>query len=333
MAKKRYQVTATVDGKRHYFRGDTKKEANQKRQRFLMADLERKKNGETFQAVREEWWEMHTAHLSPTTVKGYTPHYKKALTGFGCRFISDISPMDISNFVNALPLSKKSKRHQLSVLSLIFEHRIIYHGLGSNPCDHVQITTGASTEHRRALTDAEKALIETNTDGTDGLFANLLLLTGLRRGEALALQYKDIDRKDGLIRVSKSVWFEGNQPSIKTPKTQAGNRTVVLVDKLAELIPDGKPNHFLFSDDGGKTPMHNESARQLWLRYAKRIGLEGVTPHYLRHNYATMLYKRGIDVKTAQFLLGHADIQTTMNIYTHVSAEMLSDAKEKLKNL
>lgn len=328
----RYRRYITIDGKRKAFYGTSQREVNEKIKDFLQNSAERIAHGELFRDVREEWWEMHTPSLSPTTVKGYTSSYNKAVDRFGDEHIKDISIKEVSDYVNSLGVSKKSRRNHLSVLSLIFEYAIIYYGLENNPCDHVVISQGAKTNHRRALTEREVSLIQANTEGLDGLFRNMLLLTGLRRGELLALQYKDIDREKKCIYVTKSVWYEGNAPHIKTPKTDAGNRRVVLLDSLAKLIPEGSPSHYIFSDDGGKSPMHNKSSATLWNKYAKRIGLDGITPHYLRHNYATMLYNSGVDVKTAQFLLGHADIQTTMNIYTHVSEDMLTEALEKLNN-
>ena len=329
----RYCRTLTIDGQKKFFYGKTMKEANQKMAKWLAEQSVVEKEGELFETVREDWYDAHMPTLSPTTVKGYAPHYARALRKFSGRRITSVSPRDVSKFVNGLGRSRKTARSQLSVLSLIFNHAIVHYGLETNPCDHITITRGTKATHRRSLTEREVDLIRANADGTDGLFANMLLLTGLRRGEILALQYKDVDRDNNCIHVSKSVYYEGNTPYLKEPKTDAGNRKVLLTKDLAMLIPSGKKNAYIFSDDGGKSPMHNQSAYTLWSRYAKRIGLVGITPHYLRHNYATMLYKAGVDVKTAQYLLGHADISTTMNVYTHVSDNMLQDAYNKMEGI
>ena len=181
---------------------------------------------------------------------------------------------------------------------------------------------------RRALTDEEIDLIKNNIEAPGGLFAYTLLYTGLRRGEILRLQYKDIDRENKLIHVNKSAYYTSNKRKIKTPKTESGVRDVILLPDLEKVLPKGKANKYIFSVTG-KEPYSDDQARTLWENYCKATGLT-VSPHYLRHNYATILFKSGVDVKTAQYLLGHSDIHTTMNIYTHLQKSMLDERAKKI---
>lgn len=71
--------------------------------------------------------------------------------------------------------------------------------------------------------------------------------------------------------------------------------------------------------------------RRRWHKYIKATGLN-ITQHQLRHSYATILYRAGIDLKTAKNLLGHADVQTTLNIYTHLEKEISQNTFDKINN-
>lgn len=78
--------------------------------------------------------------------------------------------------------------------------------------------------------------------------------------------------------------------------------------------------------------LHNKRASTLWNNYCKSIGIEHITPHQLRHAYATRLYELNIDEKSAQEIMGHADISTTRNIYTHISELKRKTTAEQLNN-
>lgn len=324
----RYRRYITIDGKRKAFYGTSQREVNEKIKEYLLTQEEKKDAGEKFSVVAEDWYWSHEDKVSPTTRKSYRAIYNKAVEQFGDMYIADITIRQISAYVNSLEFSRKTMRNHLSVISQIFEHGIIYYGLTENPCDHIRITSGKPSTKRRALTEEETEIVKQSLNAPGGLFAYTLLYTGLRRGEILALQYKDIDREAKLIHVTKSAYYVGNRPQIKTPKTESGVRDVILLPELERVLPKGKPSNYIFSNDG-KEPYSDDQARTLWENYCKATGLT-VTPHYLRHNYATILFKSGVDVKTAQYLLGHSDIHTTMNIYTHLQQSMLEERAKKI---
>ena len=148
-----------------------------------------------------------------------------------------------------------------------------------------------------------------------GMWAMILLYTGMRRGELAAIQLKDIDFNNGIIHVWRSVEFINNQPVLKDmPKSISGVRDIPILDILKPLLlfhcKDLGDNDFIF----GKTaPLTETKIKKRWKKYCKEIDID-IHQHQLRHAYAKILYRAGIDPKTAQGLLGHADIQTTMNI-------------------
>lgn len=162
------------------------------------------------------------------------------------------------------------------------------------------------------------------------LLPYLIKYTGLRKGEALALTFVDIDRDAREITVSKSVYYIGNNPHIKTPKTAAGERTVPIFDPLLSELPTaGKCGDYLFSDDGGKSPLTHRRFGMCWSKFAEETGIS-CTAHQLRHSYATMLYDLDVDSKVAQALLGHATEAMTREVYTHLRPDKFKSEKDKI---
>ena len=181
------------------------------------------------------------------------------------------------------------------------------------------------------MTEEEVSKVNNNTDKIFGLFPYFLLYTGLRKGEALALQYKDIDLIHNIIKVDKSVYYIDCKPRVKSPKTVAGKRNVILLECLKNRLPKGNPNDYVFCYPGdSQRMMTDDMFRRLWRKYVNETGLAGVTAHMLRHSYATILFEAGIEAKDAQALMGHSDISTTNNIYTHIREKRMLDTAEKL---
>lgn len=190
-----------------------------------------------------------------------------------------------------------------------------------NPCDLVKLKfkKSAITPKREAATKDEEDIIKNVGDDVPfGFFAKFLLFTGCRRGEALALTPQDIDFDNNTVSINKTVEWIGNNPKIKpTPKTEAGIRIIPLPDILIpELKKRSKQKYIFQNEDHGL--MHHSQVARHWNALRRETGIR-CTPHQLRHSYATMLFDAGIDVKTAQRWLGHTDIKTTLDTYTHLS--------------
>ena len=174
---------------------------------------------------------------------------------------------------------------------------------------------------KRALTGKEKKRIKAaKLPVTERAFVSILYNTGVRRGECLALTVKDVDLKRRHLTVNKSM--------TGPPKTEAGYRVIsfpeVMVGEVSPLITlrkkEGQP--LLFPNIVGHV-MSNPQFKVFWDGIKCAIfgsadkAPEDFTPHLFRHNYASELCVSGIQVKAAQYLLGHADVTTTLNIYTH----------------
>lgn len=320
MAKKRAdglrQKQITINGKRRVFYGHSEREILQKIREYK----EEAKQGRTFQAVADEWEEEHFPTLAYNTLKGYKPALRRATEHFKDTRIKSITPRDISVFLDAFAkkgYAKKTVTTQLLVTNMIMDKAVLDGDMEYNPCASVKVPKGLKKTRREIPTDQEIEVVKNSLNKPFGLFAYFLLYTGCRRGEALALTYGDIDRQNRVIRITKSVYHDNNRPKIKTPKTAAGTREIILLDAISRVLPDGKKGDLLFPNDNGDILTETQFHKN-WVTYCESVGI-CVTPHQLRHAYATILYEAGVDDKDAQELLGHANISTTRDIYTHIT--------------
>lgn len=325
-----YEKGMTINGKRVRFRGQDPKEVLYKISQYK----EKEANGPTFTEIADVWFERKSMEIQPTSLKRtYMPIFTRICEHFENIYIKNIKPKDVNAFVYSLSTySHKTVSNHLCMLSQILDHAVIMGIIDINPAASVSVPKGLSKSKRDMITPEQIKIIESNADnGLFGLLAYFLLYTGCRRGEALALKWGDIDFNNKLIHINKSAYYNSNSPQFKTPKTDAGLRDIILLDILAKkLVGRHNKNHFVFSLTDGKEALKESQATKGWAKYVKDAGLNGVTPHMLRHTYASLLFEAGVDVKSAQDLLGHADITTTQNIYTHITNKKKSDTASKL---
>ncbi|MGN0689920.1 MAG: tyrosine-type recombinase/integrase [Oscillospiraceae bacterium] len=320
----RYQKIITINGKKKAFYGKTIAAVNKK----ILAYEEEQSKGKLFSAVAEEWYDYIVPTLSPSTLKGYKPAKEDAVAEFGSQRISDITPQDVQLYINRYAAQKYSRKTvvtKLQILSQIFNYGILYGHLQNNPCSVVRVPRNLSKVERQVASPEDIAKIK----ASDNLLALAALYTGCRRGELLALSIDDIDFDNDTIVIDKSVYFEGIEPRIKLPKTAAGIRTIPLLKPLKEELLKRKIKGLLFEENG---KMLTESrVRAIWEKFQEENGVE-CTLHQLRHAYATRLYELDVDVKSAQELLGHADVHTTQEIYTHLTELKRRQTAEQLKD-
>lgn len=251
---------------------------------------------------------------------------------------SDIQPV-INELFTLNPSTGKSSskgtlQKYIRAVSAVFEYAIEDRAIQFNPCKYVKIPKEAKSKKRRALSDEECRWIE-ETEHEAQTAAMLLLYSGLRRGEATALLWSDIDLEQGTISVTKSYDFKSH--SIKPPKTSSGNRIVSIPSKLTNYLKGVKKSSiYVIPNPHTNGIMTDKAWKKLWDSYliclnekygksvknvnenAVAITIEPFTPHCLRHTFCSIMYKAGIDVLTAKEQLGHSDIKTTLAIYTHL---------------
>lgn len=288
----------------------------------------------TFADIAEMWEGEHRQTITAKSWNNYAPHVENIVSIHGSKTMQQITAQDISNDLiraKAQGYSATVVRTRRSIYRMIFDCAIAKGHAEFNPVLSVRMPKGLKTGKRTAPTEEEMKIIFSSLDQPFGLFPFFLLCTGLRKSEALALEWSDVDLYEKEISVTKSLEYLSNSnPRVKAPKTEAGNRIVPILDVLVEplkdakrrskspyLFPQGKSNR---AKGGGIMSEHAYEGE--WERYCKAVGFIGedgkpsLTAHNLRHGTATLMFELGVDELTAQKILGHSRIEITREIYT-----------------
>ena len=335
--KKLWADYIVIDSKRTRITAKTKAALKQKMSEYE----EKQKHGEPFEIVAEKWEENHAAKIEATTGAAYTAHVRRAKEFFAGQPVNDITPAQIQAFIDGLGrqgFARDTVHRSRVVLNQIFNYAITMPGstLRYNPVTAVKLPQGLAKTRREPPT--EDQLILVNPETTMGLFCCFLMYTGMRRGEMLALRWENIDMEEKEITVCDVVQYSDNQGHIKDhPKTDAGIRKIPIPDELYNVLPKDKRKGFVF---GTCKPLSASQFRKLWLDWCKANGLAEseirtfkgknkktykhaawlpkVTPHQFRHQYATMLFRAGVDEMDTKNVMGHSSIVVTRDIYTHI---------------
>lgn len=254
------------------------------------------------------------------------------------------------------PLARQTLINLKNIASQIFKLAIANRVTEFNPAENVKVPKETPKETRQPLTDEQQLWVRETLHRAQTA-AMIMMYAGLRRGELMALTWSDIDLENRTITVNKAVEFAGNTGKVvPTTKTESGMRTVYIPDILVEYLKNQPRKTFLVSCQvSGK--LHSETSwKRMWESYMNTMNakygdfssiigtapkksqkkrpmiIPTFTPHQLRHTYITMLYLAGVDVMTAKEQAGHSDIQTTLNIYTHLDKNHKQKNIDKLNN-
>jgi integrase len=324
--------------------------------------LRQERTGVTFADVAEEWFErcrFERDWSASTQVDYRSVLDAHLLPEFGPQRIEAITSEQIKHWRNELAEDGARGRHTVNKivtqLHAVFQHAVDHHGLLANPVAKVKrlresydaarfdfyspeeietlVATAAAGAHRDpsrpAMSDTERAL-RAAEDRQDAAIYLTAALSGLRRGELLALLWEDVDFEQSSIRVFEG--YSANQPG--KPKSRK-SRTVPMVDKVASTLKDLKDrntytakNNLVFVSREG-THVDGSALRRRYLATLEAAGLRRLRFHDLRHTFGSLAINVASIVQV-QAWMGHADIQTTMRYLHHKSraddAQLLSAA-------
>lgn len=303
----------------------------------------------TFGEVAAGWERKHREEIEIRTWKNYAPHFAELIAEHGKKPFDEIEPVDIIadlERAKARGWSATVVRSRRSIWRMIYDYAVVTGAARYNPVSSIKLPKGLPKGKRTGPTTEQMNVICTSIDAPFGLFPFLLLCTGLRKSEALALQWGDIDFKSNEISVTKSIdYTDGASPKYKPPKTDAGTRVVPLLDILIPPLRKAKESAtsiYLFpcpaSNRGGKGGglMTDRAYEGAWQRYCAAVGFvdnDGkptITAHQLRHGTATLMFELGVDELTAQRILGHSRIEITREIYTDLSRKQKTKSVNRL---
>lgn len=315
----------TINGVTKYFSGKTKTDVVKK-----IADYRNSTpKGLPLSVIADEWLEDAEKRLTYNTLKGYRAAHKKIIADWGDAPVQKITPQDVPSWLKKYDnMAQKTITNLLLVLRLIIDFGCVHHNLQYNPCDRIKPPKGKGKKMRDFPTPEDIKKVNESVNLPFGLFMYAILYTGMRRGEAAALRWGDIDWDNKRIHISRSSYWDHHIRFDKPPKSDAGVRDVPLMDSLAKFLKKhkGKKDELVFGD------LKEYELTKGIQRYIKETGLS-CTPHGLRHGFASILFKQGLDIKTIQYVLGHAQSSTTMEIYVHLlEQDKTAQALQALQN-
>lgn len=290
-------------------------------------------------------------NLKLTTRTEYTRHINQYINPrIGLIDIENLKPLVVQNLYYDLldtgrqrgdmlqPLNAKTVLQTHRILHKAFKNAVQLEILTSNPADSVELPRTKKFKYNIILGTELKEFIE----GFKGsLIYNGVLLTillGLRRGELLALQFKDINIKDKTIIINKSVVVANRIYKIDSVKNESSNRVILLSDDMLDVLIKIKSDSNCTDDDfiirNSRNEMyHPGSFSRLYTFIRDERKMKKVRFHDLRHIHATILYQNGIKAKVIQERLGHSNISTTLDIYTHLFKEDQTAATDVISKL
>ena len=325
----RYQGYIVEDDQKKYVYGTTKEEVAMKIKTFLRYGLPKKKVPKKkptplLSDWLKNWLELYKKpNVKPKTFEGLWYAVKPLIRAFGETPIADLKTDDLQAFFLSMTTSR-TRESSVGALNQALEKARKQGIIKNNPCDGLELKAH-KRQHRMALTIEEQRILldEVANKPIKRLFS-LLLTTGLRVGEALALTSQDLDFQAKTVNVNKNVVFIKNKRVLQdTPKTDAGVRTVPIPENVLDMFKD---------DKGVLFNITYNSVRLAFKRLKQKTGID-VSAHILRHTYATRLEEAGISPKVKQYLLGHSSLEMTQNIYTDIQKSYLDTLNEKITSV
>lgn len=335
----------------------TKKEAQLALSR-LQLEIERgdfkKSSNSTFNDIYELWIEQYRNTVESSTLLKTKGIFKNhIIPSMGQYKMEKINVQACQKHVNEWFKVLKKYRLVRSYASQVFEFAITLGVINENPMLKVSLpkTKIEPVEDEVQNYYTREELIEflqcLEKDGDYKIytFFRLLAFSGMRKGEALALTWNDLNLKDGELRVNKAVARgEDNQLYIKSTKNQKSIRTISLDETTLSILTQWKKqqrqdylilghntlksNQLIFSNVNNE--LLQPTKTQEWItKVQKKYNLKSITTHGLRHTHCSLLFEAGATIKEVQERLGHGDVQTTMNIYAHVTEKAKKEAAVK----
>lgn len=351
---KRWCGEVNYNYKKKCFTAKTKKEIEKKIRDY---ELELNMYGSTLEKAPitlSQWAHTHLfTNMLPTIAASTFERYKGIYDNYivnstlGTMQLKNIKQIHLQEYFNNLiHLSTASMKKIQFLLNGCFKSAIKNNLIRTNPLADFKLPTSTKEEKQVEVFTLEEQKSYTQALATEkyGLLFHLTLNTGMRLGEVIGLKWDYIDLNNGIITISETVnrskvynkdgTYE-NKLITKSPKTSKGKREIPIPSFLLKYLRSLKlrsTTDYVFSTSNG-TPLTAENVRKYHLRICKKAKIKEISFHALRHTYATRLIEAGEHIKTVQELLGHADITTTMNIYTHVLDETKKAAADKLSAL
>lgn len=320
-----FETSRTINGKRVVFRARTEREVDQK----ILAYQEDRERGRPFPVVADEWFASRDGDLAQSSWRAYNIALERIKAAFPQR-IGEIKPLDLARYIKrfeARGYAGATVNTELTVIKQIFHHAVIGSGdIDVSPAAELRKSKGLPKKKRDALTPEQERAVE-EYRGENWLLGVMLLYTGCRRGELLALDWRDVDRREGVIHVNKKITYAyGNPPRLEDHLKNRKPHDVPIFDALRRALPSNRVGKIFTGADGNY--LTSSQFTRLWREYCAAVGLEGVTPHCFRHSFATICFEAGIDAESTAAFMGDT-VEVVSRVYTDLrDGKRVSDAAQ-----
>lgn len=347
---KYYRSTFTFAGRRYERKSKkSQREADRKADAFK-AQLERGEVGiSSNMSVRAwalEWLQTYkepvVGHKTYLMYKGHIDN--DIIPAIGSKALKDVTDVDLQKIINSRAGQSKSSIDKICItIKSMFNRAHISGLIMRNPVLTITKPTAAGGTHRSITATERAAILAVAETHRAGLWIKLLLYCGLRPNETRALQWRHIDFDKKIVRVETAM--KAGTRDIGEPKSAAGVRNVPIPDILVADLSAVKAGPFMPVIARKTEGLHHteSSMRGLWdsfIRsldiymgaklYRNKIIVSAVAPdltaYCLRHTYGTDLQDMGVPINIARYLMGHASITVTAQVYTHTTEKAVADA-------
>ena len=293
-------------------------------------------NDITFEDFSLQWFKVYKQTQSYNTKEMYRQKIDKYINpAIGKIKLSDLKKMHIQSLINDICAKGSLRTAEMCLLTIkqILNQAVDSDIIKKNCASSIKLPKNKTSNKRAITADEEHTLLNAPLTVKERVFVLLLLRCGLRRGEALALTLSDFT--DTTVTVNKTLIFKESESEITPPKTKASNRTIPIPKEVSQALSQYKhslTSVYLFPQAKDSSKLQTRSSYAKFWRSIKNkasdFGYLGddVTAHILRHSYCSMLIKAGVNIKTMQYLLGHSSIQMTMDVYTHLCDDQISES-------
>ena len=302
-----------------------------------------------FVDVLDEWLSLHKETVKPSTLvreNSYITNHIKPY--FKNMYVDKITLRQCQNFTNkAFAAAPAAYTQIIGIVKSILDYALRLDMIKSNPMLYVikpKRQATISDKHNNYYNKKEiKKFLDVAKDTSLKKYAlfRLLSYSGMRAGECLALAWHDLDYKNNTIAINKTLARIKDKLVIQTPKTKASNRVISLDTETIQVLKmwqleqrkqllklgiNSMNKHQLIFSNGNNEYIYSGTVRKSIKILAKKAGIHSITTHGFRHTHATLLFASGMDIKQVQARLGHSNVQTTLNIYTHA----IQDKQDKI---
>ncbi|EPD1733533.1 tyrosine-type recombinase/integrase [Enterococcus hirae] len=312
-----------------------------------------KDNNYTFTQVKDMWIEQYKPTVRESTYLRVKFLFdKNILTFFGNKKIQNYNIAYCQEAINKWKEQYSTYKALKCYTSAVFDYAKKMNLIKENPMKEVTFSKGERKQKKTKLKYFEKEELQDFLECcqkdkfpiTYSLF-RVLAFTGIRKGEALALTWDDVDFFNKTLEINKTITRNSDNKFISTPpKTNTSIRKISLDNETLNILKAWKTqqkryllahgqhaktkNQIIFSS---KNNNYIDITRPniILSRICKEHNFNDITIHGFRHTHCSLLFEAGLSIKEVQERLGHSDIHTTMNIYTHVTKKQKERSADK----